>query len=161
MATYPSNVVANAFLYKARQSGAQISHMKLQKLVFFAHAWSLALQGSSVVLERPEAWTYGPVFDSLYHELKSYGSRPIDNYLVQMNPRSGQREPLMPDLGDTGFWSILNQVWEKYSPLTAIQLSAITHEPGGPWEEARKSQSGWLDSGRVRDHYRAQLPNAS
>ena len=38
MVTYSTNLVANAFLYRARQSVVQVSHMKLQKLVFFMHA---------------------------------------------------------------------------------------------------------------------------
>ena len=159
MATYNTSLVANAFLYKARQSGAQVSHMKLQKLVFFMHAWSLASSGESYVNETPEAWTYGPVFDSLYHELKNFGSRDIDSYLTQMNSETGERQTLVPVFTDTAFWGLLDQVWDRYSPLSALQLSALTHEAGGPWEQARRSGRGWLSNDIVRDHYRPQIPH--
>lgn len=160
MSAYSPSLVANAFLYKARQSGAKLSHMKLQKLVFFVHAWSLAMKGVSAVADRPEAWTYGPVFDALYHELKGFGSRPVDSYLVQMNPASGQREPQMPLQTDAEFWGLLEQVWDRYSPFTALQLSELTHEPGSPWEQARKATKLLLADEAVRDFYRAKLTHA-
>lgn len=161
MATYSPSLVANAFLYKALQSGVRVSHMKLQKLVFFIHAWSLASTSASYVSERPEAWTYGPVFDSLYHELKNFGSRDIDAYLMQMNSETGERQALVPVLADGAFWTLLDQVWDRYSSLSALQLSALTHEAGGPWEQSRQTGRGWLSDDIVRDHYRQQIQHVN
>lgn len=160
MTAYSPSLVANAFLFKALQSSVRVSHMKLQKLVFFIHAWSLASKGSSYVNEQPEAWTYGPVFDTLYHELKSFGSREIDGYLMQMNPQTGERQALIPVLTDGEFWSLVDQVWARYGAFSALQLSALTHEAGGPWEQARKMGSGWLSDENIRDHYRPQIQHA-
>ncbi|MCI1012241.1 DUF4065 domain-containing protein [Herbaspirillum sp. C7C2] len=134
--------------------------MKLQKLVFFIHAWSLVSVGSSYVGERPEAWPYGPVFDSLYHELKNFGSSDINTYLTQMNPQTGERQALMPIASDQAFWSLLNQVWDRYGYFSALQLSALTHEPGGPWEQARQNNLGWLSDDAIRNHYGRQIQNA-
>jgi uncharacterized phage-associated protein len=161
MATYSTSLVANAFLYKARQSGVQVSHMKLQKLVFFIHAWSLASTGASYVDERPEAWPYGPVFGSLYHELKSFGSRDIDSYLMQMNSETGERQALIPVFSDGAFWGLLDQVWNRYGSFSALQLSALTHESGGPWEQARQTHVGWLPDEVVRDYYRPQIQHVN
>jgi uncharacterized phage-associated protein len=161
MATYSTSLVANAFLYKARQSGARVSHMKLQKLVFFLHAWSLASTGGSYVNERPEAWDYGPVFDSLYHELKSFGSRDIEGYLTQMNSETGLRVAQIPVFSDSAFWGLLDQVWYRYSSFSALQLSALTHEAGSPWEQARQTRSGWLPDEIIRDYYRPQIPHGN
>ena len=159
MSSYTPSLVANAFLYKARQSGAQMSHMKLQKLVFFMHAWSLAALGKSFVAETPEAWPYGPVFGTLYHELKTYGSRNIDSYLLQINARTGHLEAQIPVLKDQAFWGLVDQVWDRYGSLSALQLSALTHEPGGPWEKARLGHVP-LSNEIIRDHYRVQLQRA-
>lgn len=155
--TYSPSLVANAFLMKAGQSGVQITHMKLQKLVFFLHAWALALHGGTPLAERPEAWPYGPVFDSLYHELKGFGSGPINQYLLQMDPNTGERKPMIPQYEDNVFWVLLGQVWERYKDLSAMQLSTLTHEPGGPWDIARKENHGWLKDDIVRNYYGAQL----
>lgn len=135
--------------------------MKLQKLVFFVHAWSLASTGSSFVSERPEAWQYGPVFDSLYHELKGFGSRDIDAYLTQTNPDTGERQAMVPVFTDTAFWNLLVQVWDRYGQFSALQLSALTHESGGPWEQAHTTQSVWLQDDIVRDYYRPQIQHAN
>lgn len=157
MNRYSPSLIANAFLMKAREKGVPISHMKLQKLVFFLHAWGLALHGSSPVTERPEAWQYGPVFDTLYHELKGFGSNTINQYLVQMDPRTGERKPMVPQYEDAAFWLLLGQVWERYKDLSAMDLSALTHQAGGPWEAARRGNHGWLNDDDVRAYYGAQL----
>lgn len=160
MRHYSPSLIANAFLYKAKDSGVKMTHMKLQKLVFFVHAWSLAINDQSMVSEKPEAWQYGPVFDSLYHELKQHGSNFVDKFLVQMNSETGERQALVPAFNDKKFWALLDQVWDRYSKLTAMQLSALTHESGGPWETARQKSSGWLDDNEVATHYKHQLTNA-
>lgn len=157
MATYGPSLVANAFLYKARQSGDRLGHMKLQKLVFFMHAWSLAIMGTSFVEERPVAWPHGPVFESLYHELKMFGPCSIDSYLLQLNPLTGQREAQMPAFSDADFWGLLAQVWDRYSPFSALQLSALAHEKGGPWDQARNEKRAHLEDAATRSHYEAKL----
>ena len=87
---YPPAIVANAVLYRARQRGLPISHLKLQKLVFFTHAWCLAIDGSPAVDERPEAWEYGPVFNSLYHRLKGCGHEAIKAFIETVDSRSAR-----------------------------------------------------------------------
>ena len=155
--TYRPNLIANAFIYKAKLLGLPLTHMKLQKLVFFMHAWSLALRGSSVVSERPDAWTYGPVFESLYHSLKSNGSSPVGEYLTMINPQSGQLQALIPNLEDKEFWTLLDQVWDRYGKFSALELSALTHEAGGPWSQAREARVESLDDTQVRNYYRSKL----
>lgn len=161
MSTYSASLVANAFLYKARKTGASVTHMKLQKLVFFLHAWSLTLKGSSYVKERPDAWPYGPVFETLYHELKSFGSSDVDEYLTQMDGAAGERKALIPILTDTEFWGMVEQIWDRYSRFTASQLSTLTHEKGSPWEQTRSAKAVRIDDNLVRDYYMAQIPHAS
>ncbi len=156
-AQYTPRLVANAMLFKARQEGVRLTHLKVQKLVFFMHAWSLVFFTESVVSERPQAWQYGPVFDSLYHDLKGFGSSEIDAYLLQIEPLSGERKALMPVQSDSQFWGLLDRVWERYSSLSARQLSTITHEAGGPWEAARHSKVAVLPDQQVRAYYVAQL----
>ena len=111
--------------------------------------------------EKPQAWPYGPVFETLYHELKGFGSQDIDSYLVQMNTETGERQALVPVFADVDFWGLLDQVWDRYSGFSALQLSALTHESGGPWEQARRTNAGWLPDDIVRDHYRPQIQHVN
>ena len=60
-----------------------VSPMKLQKLVYFAHGWHLAIHNRPLVNEQVEAWKFGPVFSDLYHQIKSFGNEKIDRYIVK------------------------------------------------------------------------------
>lgn len=154
---YRPRVVANALLKKANSSGAKLTHLKLQKLVFFLHAWNLALHDKPLVSEQPEAWPYGPVFSTLYSELKSNGSRPIEGYIKEIDPKTGREVALAPSPDDTQFWSLVDQVWDRYSRFTATQLSTMSHVDGGPWSQARKDGMDYISNQSIADFYRPQL----
>lgn len=75
---YPVKAVANAFLQIAEKHDAKLSPLKLQKLVYISHGWHLAIEGQNLVSDEfAEAWQYGPVFPSLYHEFKGAGKGAI------------------------------------------------------------------------------------
>jgi len=69
--------VANYFIKKGIDTKKSVSPMKLQKLVYFAHGWRLALYNSPLIDEAIQAWQYGPVIPGIYHEFKHYGNRDI------------------------------------------------------------------------------------
>ena len=152
---YSPKVVANAFLWKKARAG--LIHMKLQKLVFFMHAWSLAQRNKSVVSEKPAPWQYGPVFASLYHELKSFGSKDVATYLEEFNPETGQMAALVPNSQDAYFWSLFDRVWDRYGQLSAIELSALTHEQNGAWERARTNLNAVIPDDDLANYYRQKL----
>ena len=76
--SYKPRLIANAFLLKAREARLSLSHLHLQKLVYFAHAWHLAIHKEPLIDETIKVWPNGPTIDSLYHELKAHGSKKIE-----------------------------------------------------------------------------------
>ncbi len=63
--------VAQYFLAKADEdAGDLMSNLKLQKLMYYAQGFSLALCNKPLFPERIEAWIHGPVISALYHEYK-------------------------------------------------------------------------------------------
>lgn len=71
MSKYTANDIANWFLVTIdREAGETLSHLKLQKLVYYAQVWSLALFDKPLFDEDFEAWTYGPALPSLYQRFK-------------------------------------------------------------------------------------------
>ncbi|WP_416366578.1 Panacea domain-containing protein [Sphingomonas aurantiaca] len=60
-----------------KTGGDGLTQMQLQKLVFFAHGWTLAETGYALTEDDPEAWVYGPVYRDLYDHTKYFGSGPI------------------------------------------------------------------------------------
>ena len=66
-------VAANWFI----QSLPSLTPLKLQKLIYYAHGWHLAIRNAPLIDEVIEAWEYGPVVPNVYHEFKKFGNRPI------------------------------------------------------------------------------------
>ena len=172
---YDPRAIANYFLDLADASGELVSPMKMQKLVYYAHGWYLALKDKPLLDEQIEAWSYGPVVRSLYRELRDYGDRPITKKLTdrRMIVRDGHYRVGTPEMsttapGDDFARTLLDRVWELYSPYTAVQLSNATHEPGSPWDQVYEKYT--KDGGKIlkgtdipaesiRDYFRSRLRN--
>src|SRR5438045_3498157 len=70
--------IANWFLAGIdREAGDVITHLKLQKLVYYAQAWSLALLNKPLFEEEIQAWTHGPVVPSLFEKFSDHNWDPI------------------------------------------------------------------------------------
>lgn len=118
--------VASWFLQQVdRDSGESITHLKLQKLVFYADAWSLALKGRELVCEPFQAWAHGPVAPSLWTQLSGNGWRALASDVVTSNAEF-----------DDDALEVLQQVQDAYGPLQAKALETMTHQED-PWLEAR------------------------
>ena len=123
---YSAIAVANYFLDVASRDSEALTPMKIQKLVYIAHGWHLGLHGEPLITEPVEAWRWGPVFPSLYHEFKKYGREPITG--------KGTEGGETPDDPDEDTREFLNEVWKNYQPYTGVQLANLTHEPKTPWD---------------------------
>ncbi len=75
--SYPAAAVANELLDLAGRSNRKLTQIDIQKLVYFAHGWHLALTDQDLIPDQIEAWTYGPVVRRLYDALKKFGNSPI------------------------------------------------------------------------------------
>jgi uncharacterized phage-associated protein len=133
---YSAASIANAFLSKAfaERNANPISPMKVQKLAYFAHGYMLSETGEPLLDELFEAWKFGPVLPSLYHECKRYGNGSIKEYIQDYDYASGRYCPApVPD--DRTALDIVDYVWRIYGPESAIDLSDWTHAKNGPWDK--------------------------
>jgi uncharacterized phage-associated protein len=135
---YTSVEVANYFIKKSLDLKKPITQMKLQKLLYFAHGWSLALRHEPLLNESVEAWKYGPVVPTIYHLFKTYGNTPITKLQKDFYGQT-------PTVTDQETMDILDLVWDLYSDLSPIQLANITHEINSPWHQTIKE---YLDKGK-------------
>ncbi len=150
---YNPKAIADYFLDLAAQNGVELTPMKLQKLVYFANGWHLALRGEPLIDEQVQAWTHGPVIQTLYNAFRRYGVRPISAKAIQHSwvgePWPGRSEcvshtPVVGDepARDEFVKSFLDRIWDVYSKYSAIQLSNMTHEPGSPWHQLYTQYEG-------------------
>lgn len=129
---YPAKAIANFFIIKGLADDKPVDHLKLQKLVYFAHGWNLALYDEPLILERVQAWKFGPVIPSVYHAFKDNGDQPIESPAYEDN---GQ-EQYIPRVDRNDFLTreLLNKIWQVYSKYNGLQLSDMTHKKGTPWD---------------------------
>ncbi|HEX8671265.1 MAG TPA: type II toxin-antitoxin system antitoxin SocA domain-containing protein [Longimicrobium sp.] len=98
--------------------------MKLQKLVYYAQAWSLVWDDRPMFDERIEAWANGPVVRELYDCHRGL-------FEVREWPAGD------PDALDDEARATVDAVLEYYGPRNAQTLSDMTHKEE-PWKEARR-----------------------
>ena len=159
MEGYSALAVANYFLSKHRNTGIQ--PLKIQKLVYITHAWHLALFGKPLVWdESAEAWRYGPVFPSVYHEFKYRGSLPImklgTDYKLNNKDKFVKETPKIKK-GDKETKALLDRIWEVYGTWSGAELSEVCHQPGTPWDKTWKKNQGQrnahIPNEDIRAHY--------
>lgn len=145
---HSAKAVANSFLDLAREHGEALSPMKLQKLVYFAHGWNLGLYGEPLINEQVEAWKFGPVIRSLYHQFKHFGHSAITAPASYVDPDTWEEDEISLDNEDTGTLprdrALIERVWDVYKQYTPNQLSSMTHEPGSPWDHVFQQFNGML-----------------
>ena len=115
--------VADYFLSKTdEEAGDVISNLKLQKLVYYAQGFTLAVTGKPLFNEPIEAWQHGPVVPDLYHKYKDHGAYGIP-------------APKNVDFSkfSTETKAILDEVYDVYGQFSAWKLRNMTHEEA-PWK---------------------------
>lgn len=161
LAAYNAKAVANFFLELAKSRARGIDPMKLQKLVYYAHGWYAGYTNRPLIDESVEAWPYGPVIPSLYHEFKRYGSQPIEALATEFDG-SDFRAVLIPAESDVQ--RFLQNVWDSYGDYTGVKLSELTHAADGPWWKARQMSQGKRSADipfeLIADHFRPAVQRA-
>lgn len=113
-----------------------MSHLKLQKLLYYCEGYHLAYFEKSIIETEFEAWVHGPVSPIIYHEFK--GSSILYSDIAfegDYNPNEIVEETITSDqLG------LLSDVLQELSKWTGFQLENSTHQEF-PWLEARKGYS--------------------
>lgn len=141
------HTVAKYFLAKTDdEAGKDISHLKLQKLVYYAQGFHLAIFDAPLFPEPIEAWTHGPVVRDLYNAYRDYGGDPIPPD-ASFNPAS-VKDPVR---------SLLDEVYAVYGQFSAWRLREMTHEEA-PWK-AHHETGGEIPHDELRSYFKTRLAN--
>ena len=115
--------VFDAAAYILEKSG-RLSAWKLQKLCYYAQAWSLVWDEEPLFAEPIEAWANGPVVPALYQ-------RHRGKFHVAAMP-AGKASRLDATQRET-----VDAVLDAYGDKPGASLSELTHRER-PWREARR-----------------------
>jgi len=141
------NAIADYLIAECRERGELLTNLKLQKLLYYADAWHLALRDEPLIAENFKAWVHGPVLTSQYHRFKDYKWSPITQEIAK------------PELADD-IAEFLDEIVDVFGCETAVALELMTHREK-PWLEARgdlpptEPSSAVINKETMKQFYRA------
>lgn len=107
-----------------------ITHLKLQKLLYYAQGvFSAFNNGSPLFKQKILAWPHGPVVKEVYDEYKEFKRNEINKKLTDEDFSKIAEMERDPDIHAT-----LEVVYDNFAGYTAWQLRNKTHEIGSPWD---------------------------
>jgi uncharacterized phage-associated protein len=120
----PAIEVARYFLSLVdEETGDLLTNLKLQKLLYYAQGFHLAIFDEPLFPEPLEAWSHGPVVSGVYHHYKEFGSNPIPP------------EELDFTLFSEDQVEFLNDIYNTFGQYSAWKLREMTHDEP-PWKDA-------------------------
>jgi uncharacterized phage-associated protein len=124
---YSVITIANKFIDLAKNE--PLTNMQLQKMVYIAHGFSLALRDTKLYYEYTRAWNFGPVVPELYEKLREHDSNQVKNKIS-----SSPEEEIDKDSSE-----IIEEVYKNYKQYSGPQLSGLTHQKNTPWSKTWES----------------------
>ena len=133
-----------------------ITHLKLQKLLYFSQGVSLAEFDRPLFNDSIEAWSYGPVIKSVYEEFKKYGRN-----FIELTMSENEAKDILYKVS-SGYMAkdILDFVYENYAGYTAWKLVEITHQKGSPWYVTwmkNKGEIGTIDNSIIKEYFKKEI----
>lgn len=125
---FKANDIASWFLIRDRNE-IDITHLKLQKLLYYAQGVYLAIKKEPLFEEDIVAWQHGPVVKEVYDNYKQFKDR-----LIRYNPQSKDYEVIKRIENDEIIRDVLEFVFNEYGQFSAWKLRDMTHEER-PWKE--------------------------
>jgi uncharacterized phage-associated protein len=143
--SYSSHAVANIFLDLSEK---KLTNMQVQKLVYIANGFHLAIFGKPLYYHKTYAWQFGPVIPKLYEDLRKYGNGTVKEYL---NCDDNIAK-------NTASFELIEVISSRYAHLTGGQLSNLTHLSGTPWDKTwEKNKFGIISIESIKEHYQTKL----
>jgi uncharacterized phage-associated protein len=138
--------VADYFLSLVnKESGDSISNFKLQKLVYYAQGFHLALFGKSLFNESIEAGQNGPTIPALFDKYKVYENKPINS----------------PETIDSLKYSestkeLLETIFREYGQLSPGKLREMIYGEI-PWINGFKKENKIVSNDDLKKYFMTQI----
>ncbi|MCC5636542.1 DUF4065 domain-containing protein [Nostoc sp. CHAB 5844] len=122
-------IAARYFIMRAYEDGieAEMTNMKVQKLLYYAQSIHLALYNEPLFDEEIQAWRYGPVCPPAYRFYSEFEAKQL--------PIPGKESLSQLPIEKK---ELLEEIWGYFGGYHAYRLSDMTHGEF-PWKKARKN----------------------
>jgi len=159
MPRHRPEAVANEFLQRAGKAG--LTQMQIQKLVYIAHGWTLALTDEPLTAIEPEAWDRGPVYPELRDKISHVGSKPLRETIHENDENpfavlgSAPRGAAIRSEFNSDETTIIDRVWKRYGNLHGFRLSDLTHAQDTPWRKtySERGRNAPIANEDTKSHY--------
>lgn len=145
--------IANFFVNLSSAADEELmTNLKVNKLVYFAQAWSLVRFNKKLFDEDILAWQYGPVVQSVYNTFKPCGKNNIANVAGNYSEDKFSEDEL----------ALLIDVAMQYGQFTAPKLVDITHKKNSPWSKVYKEhESNVISIESIKEYFSNLKPMQS
>lgn len=126
-------------------TGELVSNLKLQKLLYYAQGFHLAMYNTPLFEDKIEAWAHGPVVPVVYRNCDQYGKGNLPFEAVQ----AGNVEVFSDDQLD-----LLKQVQKIYGQYSAWRLEELTHQEP-PWKNTANGHE--ISHARLAQYFKTQI----
>jgi uncharacterized phage-associated protein len=123
----------------------RITPLKLIKLAYISQGFHLGYYGKPIFDDEVEAWPYGPVIRSIYFAVNHFKRHEITKTLF---------EHVNDDLSLEA-QRVIDAVIKTYDKYDALELSALTHRKGSPWDITvrEKGINKIIPKSLIKSHY--------
>jgi len=129
------------FINNSIRERKYIGNISIQKMLYFAQGFYLAEnKGSVLFADKIYAWKYGPVVNSVYHELKVFGN----NYITDLEQNSSYTNTHLfneNEISPEGRF-FLKGIWDSLKDYQPFKLVEMTHANGSPWFSIYETYEG-------------------
>lgn len=145
MNRYRAIDIANYIINKGVETGYNVSNLTLQKILYYVQAAFLIEYGEPIFNEPIFAWKYGPVVESVYHQLKIHANDKIldrvefeDDIVIEGDGFYFIEKEYNPEnIIDKDSRVIIDRVFDSKKSKEAFSLVNDTHEED-PWKNCWK-----------------------
>lgn len=99
-----------------------LNKTQVNKILFYVYGVYLAEKGTTLFEEGPQAWIYGPVFPSVYHDIDT--SQFIPSFTPEKAEEFKQDQDALQIVKDA-----VDFMYDK----SAVSLTNWSHSQGSPW----------------------------
>ena len=151
---YPVGAVANFMIGRSMKYHTLLTHLQLQRLVYIAYGFGLAIFNRRLFTEEIQAWPLGPIIPNLYHEFKRFGPHVIREWSTYYDYGTHQFVFPAVDERDGGALLVLNRTWNQYGHLSPSQFVPITDQPSTKGSVTHPLR---IEDHEIRQHFQKLL----
>lgn len=143
---YDPRQIANELVDLGRKFMVDVTHLSLQKIVYFLHEAHLKEGKGPLCTGYFEAWKHGPVHPQLWSTFKAAGRSPIRHHAYGLDIETGAPRAL-ERIADHETRLYLLAEGARLLRTSAPRLVGLSHARGTPWDTVAPKIRGQREYG--------------